>query len=302
MFRFYSRQVNTYTIFNRTTGKEEFEVSGNTGALSFLYHSLTGKVLTALLSHRYISALYGRYVRSRRSKRMIPNFIRQYNINTEEVRDPSDRFRSLNDFFIRELKPGARPVDADPEHLISPADSRLFVFDMSKENAIPVKGYWHTLDGFIRDEAIAHAFSNGWCFVYRLAPCDYHRFCYIDSGRQDEVRRIKGVLHSVNPIALASVDSLMARNYREMSILHTDHFGKVLHFEVGALMVGKVILHNRKSCSFSKGEEKGWFEFGGSTLVQFFERDRIHPDEDILSQSLKGKETLVRMGERVGTV
>ncbi len=293
-------QVNNHIIFNRITRTEENEISGNTGVLSFLYHSLTGKALTGFLSRRYISALYGRYVRSRRSKRLIPNFIRQYKIHTAEIKNPVDSFKSLNDFFIRELNPACRPVDPNPIHLISPADSRLFVFDMSKENAIPVKGYWYMLKDFIRDENLADEFAGGWCFVYRLAPCDYHRFCYIDTGKQDEVRRIKGLLHSVNPIALSSVDSLMARNYREMTILHTDHFGKVLHFEVGALMVGKVVLHNRKECSFSKGEEKGWFEFGGSTIVQFFKRDKIKPDDDILFQSSNGMETLVRIGERIG--
>jgi phosphatidylserine decarboxylase len=253
-----------------------------------------------MLSRHYVSALYGRYVRSARSKRQIARFIEQYNINQAEIKNPVDSFKSLNEFFIRELKASSRPVDTDPTHLISPADSRLFVFDMSKENAIPVKGYWYTLADFFRDQSLASEFSDGWCFVYRLAPCDYHRFCYIDSGKQDEVRRIKGVLHSVNPIALSSVDSLMARNYREMTMLHTDHFGKVLHFEVGALMVGKVVLHNRKPCSFSKGEEKGWFEFGGSTVVQFFEHSRIKPDADILLNSSNGMETLVRMGERIG--
>jgi phosphatidylserine decarboxylase len=292
--------VNNHTIFNRITGAEESEISGNTSALSFLYHSHTGKVLTAILSRRYISALYGRYVRSRRSKRLITSFIKQYKIHTAEIKNQVDSFKSLNDFFIRELRSSSRPVDPNPAHLISPADSRLFVFDMSKENAIPVKGYWYVLKDFIRDENLADEFAGGWCFVYRLAPCDYHRFCYVDSGKQDEVRRIKGLLHSVNPIALSSVDSLMARNYREMTIMYTDHFGKVLHFEVGALMVGKVVLHNRKHGSFSKGEEKGWFEFGGSTIVQFFKHDQIKPDADILLQTSNGLETLVRIGERIG--
>jgi phosphatidylserine decarboxylase len=299
--RKYQHQLmKEYTVFNRKTKLEEVEVSGNLDGLNFLYHTLSGKPLTYILNKHFVSRMYARYVKSRRSQSKISNFVKQYQIDTSEVKQSVGSFTSLNNFFIRELKPGARPVDQVPAHLISPADARLLVFDLSDMNSLPVKGYWYSLHELLKDKALAKEFADGWCFVYRLAPMDYHRYCYIDSGRQDQVLTIKGVLHSVNPIAISAVKSLMAKNYRELTILHTDHFDKVLDIEVGAMMVGKVVQQHRGAYAFFKGEEKGWFEFGGSTIVQLFKKSAVIPDDDILQQSAARVETLVRMGEKVG--
>jgi phosphatidylserine decarboxylase len=293
--------MKAHEIFNRKTGLLEPEISPNTDGLKFLYTNALGKAMTGLIiNKRQISVLYGKYVKSKFSVSKISGFIKQYCINVLEINRPLESFTSLNDFFIRELKPGSRPVDPEPGHLISPADSRLLVFDLAQKNSLPVKGYWYSLTELIKDDTLAHEYDDGWCFVYRLAPCDYHRFCYIDCGQQEVVRRIKGVLHSVNPIALASVKSLMAGNYRELTTLHTENFGTVLHLEIGALMVGKVMQHNLDKCSFNRGDEKGWFEFGGSTIVQLFRKGTIIPDNDILEHSANYIETLVKMGERVG--
>lgn len=294
--------MKLHEYHNRKTGKMEAEISPNVNGLTFLYHNQWGKILTGLFfSKPFISGLYGWYVNRRSSRSKIRGFVEQYHINLDEVKRPMDSFSSLNDFFIRELKPGLRPVDPEPRHLISPADSRLLVFDLTAQNSLPVKGYWYTLKDLLQDDYLAREFASGWCFVYRLAPCDYHRFCYIDSGHQDAVRRIPGVLHSVNPIALSAVHALMAKNYRELTVLHTENFGSVLHLEIGALMVGKVVQHNRHEGTYKRGDEKGWFEFGGSTLVLLFKKDSVRPDEDILQHSVNQIETLVRLGERVGT-
>ncbi len=292
--------MRKHIVYNRATGKEEQEISGNLTGLTFLYRSLAGKMVKPLLTNQFVSRNYGRFVKSRRSAWMIKKFIRQYNISVLEVQQPLESFVSLNDFFIRQLKPKARPVDPDPTHLISPADARLLIFDLAKQESLPVKGYWYSLRRFIGDVSLTQEYTDGWCFVYRLAPCDYHRFCYIDNGSQEPVRRIRGVLNSVNPIAMTRTKSLLAKNYRELTILHTENFGTALHFEVGALMVGKVMLHNREESEFTKGEEKGWFEFGGSTIVQLFNKEKVKPDTDILEKSKDYLETLVRMGEKVG--
>lgn len=292
--------MNDYLVYNRNTQRLEKEVSGNISSLAFLYNSIPGKILNPVIARHFISKTYARYVRSRRSTSKIPSFIQQYSISVSDLEQSPESFSSLNDFFIRKLKSSARPIDHNPNHLISPADSRLFVFALSTQHVFPVKGYWYSLGKFLKNYSLARNFSDGWCFVYRLAPGDYHRFCYIDDGWQEQVHRIKGRLHSVNPIALSSVRSLMARNYRELTVLHTDNFDDVLHIEVGALMVGKVVLKNRHAVKFIKGEEKGWFEFGGSTIVQLFKKNSIIPDADLMDQSAKGYETLVRMGERVG--
>jgi phosphatidylserine decarboxylase len=288
-------------LFNRNTKKIEYENTIRVNGLYFLYSNFLGKALTySILNKKLISVLYGKFVKSKRSLKNIPAFIKHYNIDVEEIKRPLDSFNSFNDFFIRELKDNARPIDPNPVNLISPADSRLFVFDLSKKELLPVKGYWYTLNNLLKDETLEKEYSNGWCFVYRLAPADYHRFCYIDNGSHGAVRKIPGVLHSVHPIALSVTKSLLAKNYRELTILNTVNFGKVLHLEVGALLVGKIVQRTRDAHAFLRGEEKGWFEFGGSTIIQIFSRGSIIPDADILEQSAQHIETLVKIGEKVG--
>jgi phosphatidylserine decarboxylase len=289
-------------LYNRKTGQIEYENTYKFKGLKFLYHNPVGKVITrGILSQRYMSVLYGAHMKSRRSKSFIKSFIEQYKIDISEVKRPLDSFRSFNDFFIRELVAGARPVDTNPGHVISPADSRLLVFDLSVASSIPVKGYWYSLLQLVKDKNIARKYADGWCYVYRLAPPDYHRFCYIDNGSQEKVKRLRGVLNSVHPIALKSKNSLLGKNYRELTVLHTENFGDVIHIEVGALLVGKVIQRNRGKYEFKRGEEKGWFEYGGSTVIHLFVKDAIKPDADILEHSVKGIETLVKVGEKTGS-
>ncbi|MEZ5104773.1 MAG: phosphatidylserine decarboxylase [Draconibacterium sp.] len=288
-------------LYNRENGELEYENTYKVDGLAFLYGTKFGKAITgSVINKRRISSLYGRFVKSKKSTAQIPKFIDHYGIDTEEIKRPLSSFVSFNDFFIRELKEGTRPIDSNPSHLISTADSRLLVFDLQNEESLPVKGYWYRLDELIKDKKLVSEYGDGWCFIYRLAPSDYHRYCYIDNGTQEKVKRLRGVLNSVHPIALSVTKSLIARNYRELTILQTENFGDVLHIEVGALFVGKIVQHQKYAYHFQRGEEKGYFEFGGSTIVQLFKKGTILPDADILEYSLKNIETLVKMGEKVG--
>jgi phosphatidylserine decarboxylase len=288
-------------LYNRKTKEIEYENTYKVDGLAFLYKTELGKVLThTILNKRIISSIYGKTVKSRKSISQIDTFIKHYNIDISEIKRPLNSFKSFNDFFTRTLVDNARPIDMEPKHLISPADARLFVFDLSVNTNLPVKGYWYSLNDLIKDKKLAKEYADGWCFIYRLAPADYHRYCYIDKGHHEKVKRLRGVLHSVHPIALRSTKSLLSKNYRELTILETENFGKVLHLEVGALLVGKIVLLNRQSHSFERGEEKGWFEFGGSTIIQLFKKDSILPDADIIENSAKQIETLVKIGEKTG--
>lgn len=288
-------------LFNRSKGKTEQEVSFHQDGLSFLYHNFFGKAITqSILIRHFISVWYGRRMKKPASKKRISEFIEQYAVDVSQIKFPLNTYTSFNDFFIRELKEGARPVDQNPDHLVSPADARLLVFDLSEENSLPIKGYWYSLYQLLKDKSLEQEYANGWCYVYRLAPSDYHRFHYIDDGSHEKVKRIKGVLNSVNPIALSSVKHLLGRNYRELTLLRTKNFGDVIQLEVGALLVGKIIQKHRDKFEFRRGEEKGWFEYGGSTIIQLFHKDIIIPDADILEFSRKKIETVVKMGEKTG--
>lgn len=288
-------------LYDRETKRLVNENAYKVEGLHFLYHTRRGKMLTgAVLKRRFISATYGRYMKTKASVKKIPDFIKHYQIDLDEVKRPLHSFVSFNDFFIRELKPQARPLDTDPQHLISPADARLLTFRIDENLQLPVKGFWYSLGQLVGDEQLAAQYAGGWCLIYRLAPSDYHRYHYIDDGYQETVTILNGPLHSVNPIALRSVDHILATNYRELTVLHTANFGEVLHIEVGALFVGKVVQGHTGRHEFKRGDEKGWFEFGGSTVIHLFKANTISPDTDILEYSAKGIETLVKVNEKVG--
>lgn len=288
--------LNYDRSLKKTVQENTYKVHG----LLFLYNRRVGRLLNVLLRRRFISVFYGSYMKSKRSVKLIPSFIHHYNINVEEIEHPLNSFKSFNDFFIRTLKPNSRPVDPEPTHLISPADSKLFVFPIGQTTEFPVKGYWYNLNQLLKDAELAKKYEGGWCFIYRLAPNDYHRYTYIDNGTQEKVIKVNGLLHSVNPIALKVTKNLMTKNYREITILKTENFGEVAHIEVGALFVGKIVQLQNGKHSFKRGEEKGWFEFGGSTVIQLFEKGTIIPDADLVAQSAIGIESLVKVSEKVG--
>ena len=127
---------------------------------------------------------------------------------------------------------------------------------------------------------------------------DYHRYCFIDDGTVTQTKVIKGKLHTVS--SLSKEYKIYKENHRVVSVLSTKHFGEVIHIEVGALLVGKIV--NRNVQDFSKGEEKGFFEPGGSTIIQLFKKDAVQIDDDIVQQSLGNTETKVLYGEGVGSV
>lgn len=287
-------------IFDRAQHKRVQEKVMSREWVDFLYDHPVGRLLEHhVLSHPLISKLGGR-LKAREGQKSIQHFIDTYQINTDEMAEPVANYRRFGDFFVRKLKAEARPIPADPHRLISPADARLLCFPLQHNLCIPVKGCSYTLETLLENRHLARQFENGYALIYRLAPVDYHRYCYIDSGSHGPHVRLKGKLHSVNPIAIETDEPIFARNYREYTLLKTDHFGAVLHMEVGALMVGKIVQNHPRGHQFKRGEEKGYFEFGGSTLIQLFMPNQIVPDEDLLTHSAEGIETLVQYGSGIG--
>lgn len=153
----------------------------------------------------------------------------------------------------------------------------------------------------IKNNKISMNFTNGNCLIFRLCPTDYHRFHFIDWGKCEPYNKIKGNYYSVNPISLQNIPKLFCKNKREWSIFHSNNFGNVIYVEIGATCVGSIIQTYNPEKNISKGSEKGYFKFGGSTVILFFEKNKITVDRDILEQTKKGYETKVLLGERIGT-
>lgn len=265
--------------------------------LKLLYGSVGGRIMLKLLTAPALSRAAGKFMDSRLSKPLIKRFIRSSGIDTSQY--VMYNFSSYNAFFTRSVKPEMRPVDMTPQHLISPCDSKLSVYRIDRKSIFRIKGSRYRISDLIDHKFLADRFNGGLCLIFRLEVDDYHRYCYIDSGVKTGNTFIEGVLHTVNPIALEKYN-IYKRNSREYTLIHTDNFGDVIQVEVGAMMVGRICNHDEAG-PVKRGQEKGMFEFGGSTIVVLLEKGKASIDKDILKNSAEGYETIVKYGEKIGT-
>lgn len=272
------------------------EDNGQDVFLRRLYKSGFGRCLLKILVRPSVSKAAGWFMNRRVSVIAIKPFMKANGISLDDFE--KTHFSSYNDFFTRKIKDGARPVETEPDTLISPCDSKLMAYPIDSRMKVTVKGTEYTMESLTQSEELADMFKDGILLLFRLTVDDYHRYCYIDDGQKGENVRIPGVFHTVNPIAAESYP-IYKENTRELSLLDSKNFGKILMMEVGALMVGRIVnLHGAEAVR--RGEEKGYFEFGGSTIIICLEKDRVSIDEDILKNSRENIETRVRYGERIG--
>jgi len=270
------------------------EIKENKTAL-FLYGNIFGRLIARILAIRLVSKLGGLYMNSSLSKKMIPNFIEKNHINMDDYL--STEFKNFNDFFIRKIKPQKRPIDKTKTSFISPADSKLIVYKINEDIKFKIKNTYYKVSDLINDD-IYKDYLGGYALIFRLCVDDYHRYCYIDDGMHTTPTIIKGELHTVRPVVLEHYN-IYKSNSRVWTKLNTKHFNEIIHIEVGALMVGKI--HNHyDDYEFKKGEEKGYFLFGGSTVVLLVKKDEIIIDKDIMDASKDNIETIVKYGEIIG--
>lgn len=264
--------------------------------LSFLYGTVFGRLLLKPLTARWISRLAGSFLSTPLSKGLIQPFIRKNGIDMSQFEDVP--YRSYNEFFSRKIKAEARPIDMEPRHLISPCDCKLTALPIGEDTIFTLKHTPYTVSSLLKHEALAEAFRGGTALIFRLCVEDYHRYCYVADGEKSEQTRIPGKFHTVNPIANDHFP-IYKENTREYCLLRTDAFGEILVMEVGALLVGRIVNHH-EAASVRRGQEKGYFQFGGSTIVVLLKAGAAEIDPDILEASQKGLETVVRYGEKIG--
>ncbi len=264
-----------------------------TGA-KILYTFLIGRIALKVLIRPTVSKMGAVYMDSPLSKVWNKGFIKKNKINLEEYEEK--KYRSYNDLFIRRIKKEYRPINDSPDILISPCDSKLLVYPINNESSLKIKDSVYTVSDLVGGKKLKK-YRNGIALVFRLEVNDYHHYCYIDNGTKDENVYIKGVLHTVQPVS--SKYKVYKRNAREYTILHTENFGDIVQIEVGAMMVGRIVNHHGVY-KFLKGEEKGYFEFGGSTIVLLLKKGVVKLDSDILENSMRDIETVVKMGEKIG--
>jgi phosphatidylserine decarboxylase len=287
--------------WNRKLKREEPEQVYGDSLLRWVYGTRAGqKLADHFLSKAFLSKIYGAYQSSRLSEHKVRPFIQEFKIPMEEYVD--QEFESFNDFFIRKFKEGARPFVQNPKSMPAFAEARYFAYERVNLNqTFPVKGVHLSAAGLLGSEEKAKDFEGGPLLLARLCPVDYHRFHFPDSGRVLDSYSISGALHSVNPLALKYKPEIFLTNERQVSILETTHFGKLAYVEVGALCVGKIVQSFKNPAEIRRGEEKGYFLFGGSTVIVVGQPGRWKPDADLLHQTSQGRETLVQLGDQVAS-
>jgi phosphatidylserine decarboxylase len=238
-----------------------------------------------------------------KSKERVLPFIHKFKLKEEEFLKKSTDYKSFNEFFSRELTREARPIDQDVKSVIFPADGRhLGIQNLSKVERIFVKGQQFDLPSLFKSEKLAKPYEEGSMVISRLCPVDYHRFHFPISGFCSAPQLINGSLFSVNPIALRQNIGIFWQNKRYLSFIEDSNAGKVACFLVGATCVGSVKITSKLPVDISKGEEYGYFLFGGSSVLTLFEKDAISIAGDLLESTSRGMELYAKMGQSLGTV
>ena len=261
--------------------------------LRFLYGTIPGRMLLKPLTAPGLSRLAGRLLDHPASRILIPGFVSRNHINLEEYQNTS--YDSFNDFFCRKIKPQLRPVDPDPMHLISPCDGLLRVYPITEDLVLPVKQSGYSISSLLRSKALARRFEGGYCMVFRLCVDHYHRYCYPADARRGREVRIDGIYHTVRPVALESLPVFL-ENTREYCLLKTRSFGTIVQMEVGAMLVGR-ICNPPAPTHVRRGEEKGFFQYGGSTIILLLSKNQVEIPESLRVPY----EIPVRMGQMIGT-
>lgn len=287
------------TFFNRLTQQIDSEPIYGENFLRRAYETAPGRMALQVLVKRAIfSRWYGWRMTRPASRSKIAPFMAQYNIRQDEMADSPAAFPHFNAFFSRQLTPAARPIAADDNAAIFPADGRHFAIpDLAANDGIFVKGIRFDLKSLLRDDLLAERFARGAMLISRLCPVDYHRFHFTCDGVPGEPRLIPGPLYSVNPIALRVRPSILWENKRYLTRHETAQWGEVLLLEVGATCVGTVMQTYRPGEPVRKGAEKGYFLFGGSCVITIFEPGRAKFADDLLAHSAEGREVYALMGD-----
>lgn len=278
-------------------GNITIEENGQDKFLRHLYTDWGGKLCLKILIRPFVSRLGGFVLKSRFSARFVPGFAERNKIDMTDYEEK--KYCSYNDFFIRKIKPGARPIAKSESALICPCDGKLSVHRITRDSRFYIKDTEYTVEQLLRSKSLAKRYDNGYAVVIRLTVDNYHRYCYVAEGVKSSNVSLAGCLHTVNPVA-NELHPIYKENAREYTLLQTTKFGTIVMMEVGAMMVGKIRNHHKGPRKVDKGEEKGYFEFGGSTVVLLLQHGKVRLDYDLVENTENGYETIIRMGERIG--
>ncbi len=262
-----------------------------------IFSKICGAICLPFLAKTSIaSRLYGVFQNSRLSRWKVKWFIKAFDVDTSEFEVSPEAFRTFNEFFYRKLKPVTRPIHQNG--LVMPADGRYLAYpELTSNDEFMIKGQRFDLDTLVSDSALSVKYDRGSLLIARLCPIDYHRIHFPCDCIPSRPRLINGHYFSVNPIALKKNLSILSENKRMLTTLRTKDYGDILYIEVGSTYVGSIKQTFEPGKFFRKGDEKGYFEFGGSCLILLFEKKRVRFAEDLLTATARDMELYGKMGD-----
>lgn len=266
--------------------------------IRFLYKTALGRLLLKPLAHPETSKLVGGLMSTRLSSLFIPFFIRKHKISMKGVEIPEGGFSSFNAFFTRKRK--SPRIDTDPDRLSSPCDGFLTIYDITEDSVFSIKNTLFSVDTLLKNKKLSAKYRGGLALIFRLTPANYHRYCYPADGTIVYEKKIPGRLYCVRPTAIYE-QPVFIENAREYQVIRSGYFGHIVQMEVGATLVGKI--HNHVSAPVGRevkaGQEKGYFEFGGSTVILLFKKDTLNLSKYFRKTIGSSIETPVRFGQTI---
>lgn len=286
-------------FIDRFTGETITEKVPSGGMMRFLYsQNVFGKfLLWAFIKRKILSVMVGWYMMNPLSSRNVRSFVKKNDINLDDYFIPKKGFKHFNSFFYRKLNPDARPIG---DGVISPADGKILVFPtIASAQSFYIKGEAFDLNKFFFNKKLAAEYDGGAMAIVRLAPTDYHRFHFPVGGYVKENNRLEGEYYSVSPIALRQNMRIFCENKREYVSVDSEVYGSVIIAEIGATLTGSIVQSHWPNIDILKGQEKGFFAFGGSTVIVLFKKGAITFSKDLIKNTKNGLETAVKMGETI---
>lgn len=262
--------------------------------IKFLYKTVVGRFLLKFLVNPSVSRVLARFLKSSFSRGLVPIFIKKNHIDMHYYEISKGGYRSFNDFFTRHMK--KEYIWKSDEKLVCPCDGLLTVTDINEDSIFYIKHTKYHLKELLKSDEMTKEYQGGTAFIFRLTPAHYHRYIWTTSGEVCARKHIPGVLHSVQPVCHDRTP-VFIQNTRQFVVINNSQYGKVLQMEVGALLVGKISNHEIvKHQVICAGQEKGFFEYGGSTIV-VLTKNRITMSSDICNRDKFGNEIPVIIGE-----
>ncbi len=293
--------VEPIKYLNRETGQVETEQVYGEGFLRWAYGNPLGKLaLHSFVKRPFFSKWYGKRMDQPKTTEKIAPFLETYGLSSGDFEKSPSEFTSFNDFFYRKLKPSARPIADAP--IVFPADGRHLGFEKASEiSSVFIKGQKFDIAALLGDPQLAEKYQDGPLLLSRLCPVDYHRFHFPCSGIPSETRLVNGPLFSVSPLALRQRLSYLWENKRSITELVTQHHGTVICMEIGATCVGSIHQTFTPGQEVQKGDEKGYFAFGGSSTLLMFQPGTVTLSNDLLQTSQKIMELYAKVGSPAGS-